>query len=166
MFSSKNRDLVVGNGEPQKDSKKATSSAFVYPGQPTPLQQTLSNLRKPAFSTEEIRSVCSKSRKQNRRTHGLPVLQMKPTPSPSSPVGRPYSFLGLFSSCWLVPRTKQCSTLFFNSHSLISSLANYRIISARQKGPHLFFQSRCMQGFDPETSTCSQLWAFLGATRA
>lgn len=74
--------------------------------------------------------------------------------------------LSLFSSCWLVPRTKQCSTLFFNSHSLISSLANYRIISARQKGPHLFLQSRCMQGFDPETSTCSQLWAFLGATRA
>lgn len=32
MLSSKNLDLVVGNGEPEKDSKKATSSAFVYPG--------------------------------------------------------------------------------------------------------------------------------------
>lgn len=50
----------------------------------------------------------------------------------------PYGLLSLFSSCWLVPRTKQCSMLFFNSQSLISSLANYRIISARQKGPHLF----------------------------
>lgn len=167
MFSSKNLDLVVGHGGPQKDSKKATSSAFVYPGQPTPLQQTLSNLRKPSFSTEEIRSVCSRKKKKKQKTkpknsrlacpsdeaHSISLLPRRQTP-----------LLGLFPSFWLFPRTKECSMLFFNGHSLTSSLANYRIISARQKGPHSFLQSRCMQGFDPETST--YLFSALGFPRS
>lgn len=97
------------------------------------------------------------SRKQNQRTHSLLTCSSDEAHSISLLSHRQTLLLGLFPSCWLFPHTKECSTLFFNGHSLISFLANYRIISARQKGPHLFLQSRCMQGFDPEKSTCSQL---------
>lgn len=145
----------------RKTAKKATSSAFVYPSTNSfQFKETFILYWRDPKCLLKKKKKKQKTKPKNSRlacpsdeAHSISLLPRRQTP-----------LLGLFPSFWLFPRTKECSMLFFNGHSLISSLANYRIISARQKGPHSFLQSRCMQGFDPETST--YLFSALGFPRS